>query len=143
MDQHQAVVYNGPWQQVCRRRWSRAKAREVRTTNGVRKRRLTFTTVQPYAEQITPIAPSNPVLEADAVEIDCHENLVRRSTTDEGSRLSENATPRRRLLRDQRVLLTQFPQFGDPTTMDPFGDENVPLGIKTGVVGMDEFPIYP
>ncbi|NOY41318.1 MAG: methyltransferase domain-containing protein [Planctomycetes bacterium] len=74
LDQKQAVVYNGPWKQVVDDDGHTLK-RGVRTA--VCGKTFDIYTREPYATQITPIPPSQPVLETDAPDYDCRRNAVR------------------------------------------------------------------
>ncbi len=74
LDQHQAVVYNGPWAQV--------KDDDGHTLYRGRRMAVCGKTFdiysrEPYASHITPVPPSNPVPLADAQEYDCHRNAER------------------------------------------------------------------
>ena len=74
LDQHQAVIYNGPWKQVTDDDGHTFK-RGVRTA--VCGKTFDIYTKVPYADQITPIEPNQPISEADAVEFDCRRNAIR------------------------------------------------------------------
>lgn len=90
LDQKQAVIYNGPWKQVVDDDGHTFK-RGVRTA--VCGKTFDIYTHAPYAAQITPVAPSQPVQEVDAADFDCRRNAVRDPRQTKGSDYTETQLP--------------------------------------------------
>ncbi|MEQ9409417.1 MAG: methyltransferase domain-containing protein [Fuerstiella sp.] len=74
LDHHQAVIYNGPWKAVIDddgHKLMRGKRMAVC------EKTFRIYSSEPYASQITPIAPAADVPPDQAVEFDCHRNQIR------------------------------------------------------------------
>lgn len=73
-DHREAVVYNGPWKQVVDDDGHTLRRGE---RMAVCKKTFEIYTREPYASQITPVPPLEPVAEDDAVEFDCRRDANR------------------------------------------------------------------
>ncbi len=81
-DQKQAVIYNGPWKQVVDDD-GHVLRRGVRSA--VCGKTYEIYTHEPYASQISPVLPHQPVPEQPAVDFDCHRNAIRDPRETKGS----------------------------------------------------------
>jgi len=88
LDQHQAVIYNGPWKSVTDDD-GHVLRRGVRTA--VCGKTHAIYTRAPYDGQITPVPPYQSVAENEAAEYDCHAGKVRhpRETKGQGYQHTE------------------------------------------------------
>lgn len=89
-DQHQAVVYNGPWQQVVDDDGHILKRGERTAVCG---NTFDIYTSKPYADQVTAIEPHESISESDAAEFDCRRNLVRDPRQTKGVGFSKTELP--------------------------------------------------
>jgi arsenite methyltransferase len=74
LDQRQAVIYNGPWQQVLDDEGHTLVRGQRMAVCG---KTYTIYTHEPYASHITPVPPHQDVPEDQALEFDCHQNATR------------------------------------------------------------------
>ena len=74
LDQHQAVIYNGPWKQVVDDDGNVLR-RGVR--NAVCGKTFQIYTREPYAAQVLAVSPQQPVAEGDAAQFDCRRSEIR------------------------------------------------------------------
>lgn len=74
LDQHQAVIYHGPWKQVADDEGNVLKRGERTAVCG---KNFAIYTRPPYADLVSPVEPSLPVAEEEAVEFDCNQPAVR------------------------------------------------------------------
>lgn len=90
LDQKHAVIYNGPWSKVMDddgHTLYRGKRMAVcGKTFGIYSH-------EPYASQITPVPPNDPVPLDDATEYDCHRNAVRHARETKGQNYAATQLP--------------------------------------------------
>ena len=90
LDQHQAVIYNGPWKSVTDDD-GHVLRRGVRTA--VCGKTFAIYTRAPYGEQITPVPAYDEVPERDAPAYDCHAGDVRHPRETKGKADRTTALP--------------------------------------------------
>jgi ubiquinone/menaquinone biosynthesis C-methylase UbiE len=90
MDHRQAVIYNGPWKSVIDDDGHTLR-RGVRIA--VCEKTFEIYNRPPYADQVTPIAPNEPVAAKDAVPYDCRRNAVRHPRETKGSAYDKTELP--------------------------------------------------
>ena len=90
LDQHQAVIYNGPWKSVTDDD-GYVLRRGVRTA--VCGKNFAIYTRAPYGEQITPVPAYDEVPESEALDYDCHAAVVRQPHETKGESYRTTALP--------------------------------------------------
>ena len=90
LDYNQAVIYNGPWKSVVDDDGHTLR-RGVRTA--VCEKTFEIYNRPPYADQVTPIEPNEPVAAQDAVPYDCRRNAVRHPRESKGQSYDKTELP--------------------------------------------------
>jgi len=81
LDQKQAVIYNGPWSQVMDDDGHTLYRGKRMAVCG---KMFEIYSGEPYASQITPVPPHEPVALENAHEFDCHSNSIRDARASKG-----------------------------------------------------------
>ena len=81
LDQKQAVIYNGPWSQVMDDDGHTLYRGKRMAVCG---KMFEIYSGEPYASQITPVPPHEPVALENAREFDCHSNSIRDARASKG-----------------------------------------------------------